>query len=429
MINAIDASPHDPAAAYVAVTKYKFNDFTPLAFKTDDYGKSWTAITDGIAEEDWVRVIREDPKRHGLLYMGTETGIHVSFDDGESWQSLQLNLPVVPITDLKVQARDNDLVAATQGRAFWILDDLSPLQQMSEAGDADVSVHLFAPRPAYRVQQGGRGSPSNVGKNPPNGAIVDFIVAEVDDETTAKLEILDAAGETIRTYATDAEQDDDKLEIEAGMNRTSWDLRHETPESVSGLYIFGSLRGRKVVPGTYQVKLTVRDETRTQPFEVVKDPRVDTTLADFETQDRLLAEIEETVSALHGSVNRLRDVREQIEDFVSRAKEEEGGGAIEEAGDALVEKLTEVEDALIQKRTVDGQTVINFPSRLNHHFTYLRGAVDGSEVGVIDGARERYGDLKAQWDEQNAKLDPLLGAELDAFNTLVREKAIPLVIS
>ena len=363
--------------------------------------------------------------------MGTETGIHVSFDDGESWQSLQLDLPVVPITDLIVQARDNDLIAATQGRAFWILDDLSPLQQMSEVGAGDVSVHLFKPRPAYRVQQGGSRTIPNVGKNPPNGAVLDFIVAEVDEDVTAKLEILDASGETIRTYATDAEEDDAKLELEAGMNRTSWDLRHETPELVPGLYIFGSLRGRKVVPGTYQVKLTVgpaEDESRTQTFEVVKDPRVDTALSDFQVQDQLLEEIEETISVLHGSVNRLRDVREQIEDFVSRAKEEEGGDAIEEAGGALVDKLTKVEDVLIQKRTVDGQTVINFPSRLNHGFTYLRGAVDGSEVGVVDGARERYRDLKAQWDEQKAKLDPLLGVELDAFNTLVREKAIPFVI-
>ena len=427
MINAIEASPHDPGTAYVAVTKYKFNDFTPLAFKTDDYGESWTSISAGIAEEDWVRVIREDPKRRGLLYMGTETRIYVSFDDGESWQSLQLNLPVVPITDLIAQVRDNDLIAATQGRAFWILDDLSPLQQMSEVDDA--SVHLFVPRPAYRVVQGGSESPPNVGKNPPNGAVVDFIVAEVDEDMTAKLEILDASGATIRTYATDAEDDDAKLELEAGMNRMSWDLRHEIPESVPGLYIFGSLRGRRVVPGTYQVKLTVGEETRTQSFEVVKDPRIPTTLAELQVQDQLLEEIEETISALHGSVNRLRDVREQIEDFVSRAKEEEGGDAIEEAGGALVEKLTEVEDALIQKRTVDGQTVINFPSRLNHHLTYLRGAVDGSELGLIDGARERYSDLKAQWDEQKAKLDPLLGAELDAFNTLVRESAIPLVIS
>ena len=208
MINAIEASPHDPAAAYVAVTKYKFNDFTPLAFKTNDYGESWTAITNGIAEEDWVRVIREDPKRRGLLYMGTETGIHVSFDDGESWQSLQLKLPVVPITDLIVQARDNDLVAATQGRAFWILDDLSPLQQMSEAGDA--SVHLFTPRLAYRVQQGGSRTTPNVGKNPPNGAVIDFIVAEVDEDAKAKIEILDASGATIRTYATDAEEDSEE---------------------------------------------------------------------------------------------------------------------------------------------------------------------------------------------------------------------------
>ncbi|MFQ5473681.1 MAG: WD40/YVTN/BNR-like repeat-containing protein, partial [Dehalococcoidia bacterium] len=197
LINAIEVSPHEPAAAYIAVTKYKFNDFTPLAYKTDDYGASWTRITDGIADEAWVRVVREDPKRRGLLYMGTETGMYVSFDDGERWQSLQLNLPVSPITDLIVQGPMNDLVAATSGRSFWILDDLSPLQQ----GADDDDIRLFEPRPAYRVQAGGGfGSRANLGANPPRGAILDFMIDDAGDDTTATLEVFDEAGVLVRSY-------------------------------------------------------------------------------------------------------------------------------------------------------------------------------------------------------------------------------------
>ena len=239
MINAIEVSAHVASAAYVAVTKYKFNDFTPLAFKTENFGETWTRITDGVADEAWVRVVREDPKRRGLLYMGTETGIYVSFDDGGAWQPLQLNLPVVPITDLIVQRRMNDLVASTQGRSFWILDDLSPLQQGADG--ANGGVRLFAPRPAYRVQQaGGFTRRANLGTNPPEGAIIDFILDEVNDETTettettVRLEVLDERGELVRSYASDATEEDDtsRLDIEAGANRTSWDLRHETPTKV-----------------------------------------------------------------------------------------------------------------------------------------------------------------------------------------------------
>jgi hypothetical protein len=202
MINAIDVSPHDPATAYVAVTRYKFNDFTPLAFKTNDYGKTWKKIVSGIPDEAWVRVVREDPKRRGLLYMGTELGVFVSFDDGESWDPLQLNLPVTPVTDLMIQKRENDLVASTAGRSFWILDDLSPLQQI-DSSVTSAKLHLFAPRPAYRVERGfSFGAPVAVGKNPPAGAILDFVVAEVSEEKEKKLtlEILDSSGSLVRRY-------------------------------------------------------------------------------------------------------------------------------------------------------------------------------------------------------------------------------------
>ena len=432
MINAIEVSPHVASAAYIAVTKYKFNDFTPLAFKTENFGETWTWITDGVADEAWVRVVREDPKRRGLLYMGTETGMYVSFDDGGAWQSLQLNLPVVPITDLIVQRRMNDLVASTQGRSFWILDDLSPLQQGADG--ANGGVRLFASRPAYRVQQGGGFTRrrANLGTNPPEGAIIDFVLDEVNDETTetiAKLELFDERGQLVRSYASDAtgedEDDASRLDIEAGANRTSWDLRHETPKKVAGAYIFGSLRGRKVVPGTYRVRLTVNDEAiHEQSIEVRKDPRLETTLAQFREQDAFLERLENEISEIHESVTRIRDVRGRIEEFISRT---DGHDVVTAAGEALVTELTEIEDALIQKRTVDGQTVINFPSRLNHHFIYLRGAADGSEVGLIEGAEERFGDLMAQWAVQRSALNELFGPKLASFNALVMERGIPFV--
>ncbi len=344
MINAIEISPHEPGAAYIAVTKYKFNDFTPMAYKTVDFGKSWARITNGIPDEAWVRVVREDPKRRGLLYMGTETGVYVSFDDGASFKSLQLNLPVVPVTDLQVHGSANDLVAATQGRSFWILDELSPLQQLD--GDVEkASAHLFAPRPAIRVQRAFRSaSQLRVGQNPPEGAILDYVLGEVDEDTedtrTVTLEILNATGGIVRSYSSDADDDDDPpLAAEPVMHRASWDLRYETPEKVPGLYIFGRLRGRLAPPATYRVRLTVGDEVRSQNLEVLPDPRLDTPPATYVEQDAFLADVAKEIIAVHEGANRLRDVREQVEALLDRSKEHELAAVVQAAGEAYVEKL------------------------------------------------------------------------------------------
>jgi photosystem II stability/assembly factor-like uncharacterized protein len=433
MINAIDVSPHDPGTAYVAVTRYKFNDFTPLAFKTTDYGRTWRKITNGVPEDAWVRVVREDPKRRGLLYMGTELGIFASFDAGENWQSLQLNLPVTPVTDLMVQQPFNDLVISTAGRSFWILDDLSPLQQIDESVKG-AKVYLFSPRAAHRVERGfSFGAPVAVGKNPPPGAILDFIVSEVEEDSKISLEILDPSGAVIRRYPPP-----DPLEGPAaernpwkpkpGMNRVSWDLRHESPKRVPGLFSFGDLQGRKAVPGIYQVRLTADGETRTRNVEVKRDPRLDTPLSLYQEQDEFLKGVAAEISAIHAGVIDLREVREQVKAFVERTQERADAAPVQEAGKALLEKLDRIEDQLVQKRTVDGQTVINFPVQLNHHFIILHGAVDGSEEGVIEGARDRFRDLMADWTEKKAALGSALGADLDAFNALVREKGIPPVV-
>ncbi len=432
LVNAIDVSPHDAASAYVVFTRYKFNDFTPHIYKTNDYGEGWEHVTNGIAEEAHVRVVREDPARRGLLYAGTETGLYVSWDDGDHWQSLQLNMPLTPITDLKIQERDNDLVAATQGRSFWILDDLAPLQQ-ADSRIAEEDLHLFNPHAAYRVAGFGGfgGFGGTVGTNPPAGAVIDLYVAGVSDSTPppVTLEILDGQGAVIRSYSSSKSVDSvDAMQLKPGHNRVAWNLRHETVENVPGQYVFGTLQGRRVVPGTYEVRLLQGDVTQTASLEVRADPRATTTLAGFREQDDLMVAIGEHLAAIHRGVIRLRDVRDQIEELVDRTADGEGGEAIADAGGPLVEQLSAMEDSLIQKRTVDGQTVINFPSRLNFHYTYLRGAVDGAEGMVTDGSREMFADLSEQWTRHRAELDVLLGPELDEFNRIVSEHGIPAVI-
>lgn len=432
IVNAIDVSPHDPARAFVAFTRYKFNDFAPHIYRTEDYGKNWRQVVAGIAPDAWVRVVREDPVRSGLLYAGTESGVYVSWNDGDSWQPLQLNLPLTPITDLKIQRERNDLVAATGGRGFWILDDLSPLQQLSDAV-VESGFHLFRPRDAYRVAGGGGfGSQApDVGKNPPEGAIVDYYLGDVSDSASVTLEFMDTEGNVIRTFSTRRDAVEDSASVikaKSGHNRLAWNLRHEDVKNVPQLYVFGTLRGRRVTPGTYRVRLTNGENSVTESFNVLADPRVAATAAGFEEQDRLSRVIAEQLEEIHEGVIELRGVRSQIESLLERITDREDAGGIVDAGEALVAGLNAMEDSLIQKRTVDGQTVINFPSRLDFHYIYLLGAVEAAEGVVTEGSRIMLADLEARWSERRAELERLLGQELERFNALVAESGIPAVL-
>jgi hypothetical protein len=438
MVNSIEVSPHAPGAAYVVYSKYKFNDFTPLIFKTADYGRTWTRITDGIAEEAWAHVVREDPVRRDLLYLGTETGFYVSYDGGRRWMPFQLNLPVTPITDLKVH-RD-DLLASTAGRAFWILDDLSPLRQWTDATES-TDVRLFTPRAAYRTDVsaggfGGGGARGRVGANPPNGAVIDFWLAKVPADEV-RVEIADSSGRAIRTFSTrrpdaDAPPSFDPpasaLTVKAGLNRLIWSVRYDQVVPVPGLFVFGSLQGRRAPPGTYQVRLQAGGRTLTAPLTVRMDPRVTTPAADLTAQDTLTARVDAEVTEIHRAVIRVRQVRSQIEDLLTRTKGVTGADAIEKSGKALVARLNAIEDELVQKRVVDGQTVINFPMRLNEFYLYLRGAIDGSNAAPTDGQLGRLGDLSEQWQRHRATLRSALEGDLGAFNALVRARNIPAII-
>lgn len=404
-INSLEASPHDPATAYVAFTRYKYNDLTPYAFKTTNYGDTWEPIVTGVPANNWVRVVREDPVRRDLLYMGTEMGVLVSFNGGKQWQPLQQNLPVTPVTDLKVQG--DDLVAATSGRAFWILDDVTPLRQAA----ANLEVHLFAPRPAYRAYlNSGRGRGTRFGQNPPSGAILNFHTPQAG---SAVLEIL-AGPNVIRRLSI--------AQTKAGMNRTTWDLRHESITRIPGLYSFVPATGRKAAPGKYVVRLTTAGKTSSQDLTVLKDPRIEATAADFQAQDELMVTLDRETSALHQAALDLRKVRDQADALARNAP------VLESQAKEYSARLTALEDQLIQKRTVDGQTVINFPVKLNHHFLHLRSVVDAAEAGVTEGARLRARDLSGQWGRLKSEAEKLLGADLEALNRAARERGLgPLV--
>lgn len=431
IVNEISVSPHDPGTAYAALTRYKFNDFTPLAYVTYDYGDSWEQISEGFDAEAWLHVVREDHRRRGLLYAGTETGIYVSFNAGERWQSLQLNLPNTPINDLQLQERENDLIVATSGRGFWILDDLSPLQQAMDV--AEGQHHLYAPRHAYRLAGGGGFGGGGEGRNGPSGAVVDFVLgAEPAEGESVTLDFLSAAGDLIRTLSTAPDEElspgGRAISVAPGMNRIEWNLRHEAIPNIPGAYVFGSLAGRRVIPGSYQVRLTIGEWSMTQPLEVRMDPRADATMAEYVEQDAFVASVAAELAAIHNAVARNNDVRGQIDELLERLGDDAPQDVTDE-GTSLSTDLETVADSLYQRRTVDGQTVINFPSRLKFQYVFLHGNSDGADAGVSMGSTDVLQDLGARWSVHQATNDELLGPRLDAFNEMVREAGFSIIIA
>ncbi|HEX9166767.1 MAG TPA: glycosyl hydrolase [Gemmatimonadales bacterium] len=428
LVNAVEASPHDAGTAYIAVTRYKFNDFTPHFYRTRDFGKTWDRIVNGVPADTWARVIREDPVRRGLLYAGTEAGALVSFNGGDTWQSLQRNLPVVPVTDLKVQG--NDLVAATSGRAFWILDDLGVLRQLS--GDvAQRDVALLTPAPTHRVPGGGFSLPlPRIGQNPPSGAQLRFFLKNAPDSANpVTLEVLDAAGGVVRSWATRpaAGSSADSLRAKAGMNLITWNLRHGGPRPIPGLVTFGGSFARRALPGDYQVRLTAGTTVQTAPLSVLTDPRTSHPSAAYAEQGAASAELQQMMTDLLQGVRGLRAAREQVVSLVTRSEGRPESAAIKAAGDSLAKRLADMDDGLVGKAT-NGQDIINYPTRFDTQVAGLLGSIDGAEPPLTAGQKARLVDVRTEWARHKAALDQLLGRDLDVFNALVREKGVPAVV-
>ena len=445
LVSLIDPSPHDAGTAYLAIDRHRLDDLHPYIYKTSDYGKSWTRITQGIPDGTYVHAVREDPKRRGLLYAGTESGVFASFDDGGHWQPLQLNLPTTPIHDLVVKG--DDLVVATHGRSFWILDDLSPLRQLSEKMAND-DVHLYAPEPAYRLRGGGffaalaRRFP--VGANPPGGAVIDYYLKTAPKEKEeVTLEILDAHGKTIRKFSSqekkkeegeqppevpDFERRGEKLPVEAGMNRFAWDFRYEAPTKAAGA-VFGdfSPEGPLAVPGAYQVKLTVTGKSSTQPLEIRSDPRIQASQADLQKQFDLALKIRDAVSSDHEAVNQIRDLRAQLKELRKRLGENPDARTILSAAEALENKMTAVEEELMQTKAKSSEDTLNFPTMLNDKLVSVGAAVEGADTPPTPAEVELFDVLKSRLDVQLGKWHEITSKDLAELNALMKQRNIPAV--
>jgi len=436
MINSIEVSPHDPATAYVVATRYKFNDFTPHIYKTENYGKNWERIVDGIGEETWVRVVREDKQRENLLYAGTELGMFVSFNGGDEWQPLQNNLPIVPITDLQI--RNNDLVAATQGRGFWILDDLSPIQQIND-NVAESNHYLFKPGVSYQVG-GSQGSDRNQGKNPPDGSMIYYTFKEKPDtsEIEVRLDILNSEGEILRTYAFGNEEKYDQqnesggspegLPIKKGMNRLVWDFNTSEMTTVPGYFVFGNTSGFRISPDTYTARFSFNGQISEKSFEVRADPRVEVEDG-YTEQQSLLREVFQTIDEIHESVNEMIFIRNQISGLIKATEDHAKGEEIAEMGKVVNEKVTAWLESVVQPKQETFQDVINFPNKLNAQFLYLYNSINGIVPPVTQGAKQRYRDLEQEWSERKRSMQTILSEEVASFNAIFKENDIPAVIT
>jgi len=469
-INSIDVDPFHKGGLYLAGTRYKSDDFQPYLYKTEDYGATWKKIVNGIPEHHFTRVIRADLKREGLLYAGTESGMYVSFDDGNLWQPFQMNLPIVPITDLAL--KDSDLIVATQGRSLWVLDDLTPIREMNV--EKLKSSHLFQPRPSYRMAGGGGfgfGGGAG-GENLRPGVLIQFYLNEVPEKKVPekkdsekkdsesadkhqafekkeaapsnekadgepkkeekadaiKLEILDASDEVIKTFSSTAKKRGEKLEVKKGFNRFTWNMRYPDAEDFEGMIVWsGGMQGPKAAPGQYKARLTAGGESQTVNFEIKPNPKSSSSAQDYQDQFNFLISVRDKLTETHKAIVKIRTVRGMMDKVTAPMKGKEDYKDVMDAAKALKEKLTSVEEALYQTKNRSNQDPLNFPIRLNDKLAGMNRAAGFGDFRPTDQTVKVRDLLVEAIDKELATLAVVLDKDVQAFNELVKSKDVPAI--
>jgi photosystem II stability/assembly factor-like uncharacterized protein len=430
MMNSIDVNPFVKGGAYVVASQYKFSDYTPYIYKTTDYGKTWTLITNGIPKEEFVRVVRADPKRQGLLYAGTEKGMWVSFDDGASWNKFQMNLPPVPIHDLAI--KNDNLIAATHGRSFWLIDDLTPLHQLSKEMETR-EFALFKPMPSYRMPGGAGWRDVNrklEGQNHSGGVMVHYFVKAIDEKTEVKLEFLETNGSLIKSFSNKAKEKADQITAIAGGNRFVWDMRYPGYKSFPGLVFYDSRNaGPKAVPGKYKVRITIGSQSQEQEFEILKDPRINTTPEEFQAQFDFLVKVRDKVTEANQGVIDIRKIKDDLGSLKNKIGSEPQYKELNDAVKKFEDDLTTHENNIHQTKNKSVQDPLNYGIKMNNRLAHLLVEQAAGDFPPTQQGEEVRQILTKMVDDELMKLRSTINQNTERINTMAKEKGIEVVMT
>lgn len=427
MWNCVDVDPFKKGSAYFVGTRYKLDDFTPYMYKTEDYGKTWKRIDAGINRMHFTRCLRADKKVPGLLYAGTEYGLYISFNDGASWQPFQLNLPMVPVTDLTI--KNNDLIVGTQGRSIYIFDDLGVIQQKNSLKQT-AGLHVFAPAPAIRMEGGENNLPvqsgNNTGANAARGIVVPFWLASVTDTSKISVQIFDSARTLVKADSSKAK--DSKITLAAGLNSYVWNFEYpEGEKPLQGLIIWNGARMAPVaVPGNYFIRIRSGMDSAEVPFTILPDPNYHVPVQEYQQQLSFLLAARDKFSATMKAMKNISELRSQMNDYQARIGKDFPKD-IKAQMDSIGKKITAVEEALHQTKAKSGQDVLNYPIRLDDKLGGVYNIASTGYGAPSKQVEEAYKDVAAQIDEQLQKLDAVIKNDVPALNTMIREKNLPLI--
>lgn len=423
MFNCIEPSPYDGGTCYVVGTRYKLDDEKPYIYKTTDYGVSWKKITNGIPENHFTRCLRADPVAKGVLYAGTEHGMYISLDDGENWEAFQLNLPTVPITDLAI--KDNDLIVATQGRAFWILDDLTFLHQLQNEV-AQKAFKVFNPRVSYRAAGYRNDQVRNEGMNPPNGVVFNYWIKNMEDSAAISFEIFDAKNKLLRKYGNKVEDKDNKISAESGMNQFVWSMHVKGVEKIDDMILWnGNIGGYKVPPGNYTAKVKFNKDSIIIPFVIKKDPNYAASESDYQAQFDFLNIIKNKFDETQQTIRDIRTTRSQINTLKDRLGKEYPA-ELDSLGKTILKQMAAIEESLYQTKAKSGQDVLNYPIRLNDKLAGIFDAVN-QHTAPSAQSKEAYDDLVKLIDVEIERFKAIQNKDIKQYNQLVRDKNIDFI--
>lgn len=427
MMNCIDVHPNKKGVAYVAATSYKFGDYTPYLYKTSNYGKSWEVITNGIPEKYYTRAIRADQTRDGLLYAGTEWGMFISFDDGKNWTTFQLNLPITAIRDLHV--RDNSLIAATHGRSFWMIDDLTPLHQLDEKV-VNADFFLFQPKPTYRMAQGGGWGGVNLrkeGQNHPNGVLFQYMINQMDADQEVTLEIRELDDDLIQTFSN-KQKGKQALSVEKGGNRFVWDMRYPGFTEFPGMIFYSSPnRGPKAPPGKYKAVMTMDGKSISQEFEILADPRLETTPVQYQEQFDYLVNVRDEVSRANQAIIDIRALKKDMNYLKEKIDGNPAAADLEGLLGNLKNKLEGVENNVHMTKNQSYQDPLNYGIRINNRLAFLLADQQRGDFPPTDQAVAFYDEVKAELKVELDELDEIIETELPRINEAAKPFGIKII--